>query len=85
MHPLIVTSYLGRDPSAVPSLVGLAELLAIPVVEAMAYHVNFPARQPAARRLPVSQRVAEPAARPGRRGLGDRQRRALDPGGEPAV
>lgn len=45
-HPLIVTSYLGRDPSAVPSLVELAELLAIPVVEAMAYHVNFPHDNP---------------------------------------
>ena len=45
-HPLIVTTYLGRDPSAVPSLVGLAELLAIPVVEAMAYHVNFPYGNP---------------------------------------
>jgi acetolactate synthase-1/2/3 large subunit len=45
-HPLIVTSYLGRDPSAVPSLVTLAELLAVPVVEAMAYHVNFPFGHP---------------------------------------
>jgi len=45
-HPLIVTSYLGRDPSAVPSLVSLAELLSIPVVEAMAYHVNFPYDHP---------------------------------------
>ena len=45
-HPLIVTSYLGRDPSAVPSLVSLAELLAIPVVEAIAYHVNFPYDHP---------------------------------------
>jgi len=45
-HPLIVTSYLGRDPSAVQKLVELAELLAIPVVEAMAYHVNFPAGHP---------------------------------------
>lgn len=45
-HPLIVTTYLGRDPSAVPALVDLAELLAIPVVEAMAYHVNFPDDNP---------------------------------------
>ena len=29
-----------------PSLVRLAELLAIPVVEAMAYHVNFPHDNP---------------------------------------
>jgi acetolactate synthase-1/2/3 large subunit len=45
-HPLIITSYLGRDPAAVPGLVELAELLAVPVVEAMAYHVNFPAGHP---------------------------------------
>jgi acetolactate synthase-1/2/3 large subunit len=45
-HPLIVTTYLGRDPSAVPSLVDLAELLAVPVLEAMAYHVNFPHDNP---------------------------------------
>jgi acetolactate synthase I/II/III large subunit len=44
--PLIVTSYLGRNPAAVPSLVDLAELLAIPVVEAMAYHVNLPHDNP---------------------------------------
>jgi acetolactate synthase-1/2/3 large subunit len=44
--PLIVTSYLGRNPAAVPSLVDLAELLGIPVLEAMAYHVNFPANHP---------------------------------------
>ena len=45
-NPLIVTSYLGRDPHAVPKLVELAELLAIPVLESMAYHVNFPATHP---------------------------------------
>jgi acetolactate synthase I/II/III large subunit len=45
-RPLIVTSYLGRNPAAVPSLVALAELLAIPVIEAMAYHVNFPFDHP---------------------------------------
>ena len=32
-HPLIITSYLGRNPDAVPALVELAELLAIPVLE----------------------------------------------------
>jgi len=42
-RPLVVTSYLGRDPAAVPRLVELCELLAIPVLESMAYHVNFPA------------------------------------------
>ena len=38
-----MTSYLGRNPAAVPTLVELCELLAIPVLESMAYHVNFPA------------------------------------------
>ena len=41
-HPLIITSYLGRHPDAVAVLVELAELLAIPVIESAAFHVNFP-------------------------------------------
>ena len=41
-NPLIVTSYLGRHPDAVPALVELAELLAIPVLESAAFCVNFP-------------------------------------------
>ena len=45
-HPLIVTSYLGRNPAAVPALVELAELLAIPVLESAAFHVNFPGDHP---------------------------------------
>ena len=45
-RPLVVTSYLGRNPGAVPKLVELCELLAIPVLESMAYHVNFPADHP---------------------------------------
>ena len=45
-YPLIVTSYLGRNPAAVPKLVRLAELAGIRVIEAMAYHVNFPAGHP---------------------------------------
>ncbi|HEU5392681.1 MAG TPA: thiamine pyrophosphate-requiring protein [Streptosporangiaceae bacterium] len=45
-HPLIVTSYLGRNPEAVPALVDLAELLAIPVLESAAFHVNFPGDHP---------------------------------------
>jgi len=45
-HPLIVTSYLGRNPDAVPSLVKLAELLATPVLESAAFHVNFPGDHP---------------------------------------
>ena len=45
-RPLIVTSYLGRNPSAVPALVELAELLAIPVLESCAFCVNFPSGHP---------------------------------------
>ncbi len=45
-HPLIVTSYLGRNPDAVPALVELAELLAIPVLESAAFRVNFPGDHP---------------------------------------
>jgi acetolactate synthase-1/2/3 large subunit len=45
-HPLIVTSYLGRNPDAVPGLVQLAELLAIPVLESAAFCVNFPGDHP---------------------------------------
>jgi acetolactate synthase I/II/III large subunit len=43
--PLIVTKYLGRNPEAVSSLVELAELLAIPVVQQLSY-VNFPTDHP---------------------------------------
>ncbi|PLS18599.1 acetolactate synthase [Bacillus sp. M6-12] len=45
-HPLIVTSYLGRNPDAVNELVKLSERLAIPVIEAVPYYVNFPSDHP---------------------------------------
>jgi acetolactate synthase I/II/III large subunit len=45
-HPLIVTSYLGRHPDAVPVLVELAEMLAIGVLESAAACVNFPGDHP---------------------------------------
>jgi len=45
-RPLIVTSYLGRNPDAVPALVELADLLAMPVLESAAFHVNFPGDHP---------------------------------------
>ena len=44
--PLIVTSYAGRNTDAVAELVRLAELLAIPVVEANQSYMNFPADNP---------------------------------------
>ncbi|WP_300604426.1 thiamine pyrophosphate-requiring protein [Trebonia sp.] len=45
-HPLIITGHLGRDPEAVPKLVDLAGLLAIPVIESAAFRLNFPADHP---------------------------------------
>jgi acetolactate synthase I/II/III large subunit len=45
-HPLIVTSYLGRNPDAVPVLVELAEMLGIGVLESAAFCVNFPGDHP---------------------------------------
>lgn len=45
-RPLVVTSYLGRDPAAVAGLVRLCERLAIPVVESVPSYMNFPATHP---------------------------------------
>ncbi|MED4226922.1 thiamine pyrophosphate-requiring protein [Neobacillus cucumis] len=45
-HPLIVTSYLGRNTKAVSELVKLSEKLAIPVLESVPNYVNFPAYHP---------------------------------------
>lgn len=44
--PVIVTSHLGRDRSAVPVLADLAETFSIPVVQAGASAVNLPASHP---------------------------------------
>ena len=44
--PLVVTSYLGRDPAAVPELVRLCELAAIGVLESVPAAVNFPDDHP---------------------------------------
>ncbi|MFD0801327.1 thiamine pyrophosphate-requiring protein [Streptomonospora algeriensis] len=45
-NPLIVTSYLGRDPRAVDQLQRLAEHLAAPVLESVPMRLNFPADHP---------------------------------------
>ena len=45
-RPLLITSYLGRDPGAVDDLVALCELLAIPVIESVPEFLNFPAGHP---------------------------------------
>lgn len=44
--PLVVTSYLGRNPAAVDALLRLCERLAIPVLESVPSYVNFPATHP---------------------------------------
>jgi acetolactate synthase I/II/III large subunit len=44
--PLVVTSYLGRDPAAVPALAKLCELAAIGVIESAPARLNFPADHP---------------------------------------
>jgi acetolactate synthase I/II/III large subunit len=44
--PLVVSSYLGRDPAAVPELVRLCELAAIGVIESVPMRVNFPDEHP---------------------------------------
>jgi acetolactate synthase-1/2/3 large subunit len=59
-HPLIITGHLGRDPEAVPKLVDLAELLAIPVIESGAFRVNFPADHPMHRGWQFTTREQNP-------------------------
>jgi acetolactate synthase-1/2/3 large subunit len=44
--PLIVTSYLGRDPAAVAGLTALCELAGIGVLESVPMRMNFPAGHP---------------------------------------
>jgi acetolactate synthase I/II/III large subunit len=45
-NPLIVTSYLGRNPDAVKELVRLSERLSIPVIESVPNYMNFPSNHP---------------------------------------
>ena len=44
--PLIITSHIGRSPSAAESLLSLANLLAIPVISSCPSAVNIPASHP---------------------------------------
>ncbi|KAH8920557.1 thiamine diphosphate-binding protein [Atractiella rhizophila] len=44
--PVIVTSYLGRDPKAVPVLGALAKFLQIPVFQSCPTHMNLPHSHP---------------------------------------
>lgn len=45
-RPLVVTSYLGREPEAVPLLTALCRKLAIGVLESVPSALNFPAADP---------------------------------------
>jgi acetolactate synthase-1/2/3 large subunit len=45
-NPLIITTCLGRNEEAVAELVQLSEKMAIPIVEAGPYYVNFPSNHP---------------------------------------
>jgi acetolactate synthase-1/2/3 large subunit len=45
-RPLVVTSYLGRNPAAVAELVKLAHRLGIAVLDNVPNHMNFPADDP---------------------------------------
>ena len=46
-YPLVVTSYLGKNPKAVPLLVQLCDRLSIAVHESCPSAMNFPASHPA--------------------------------------
>ena len=46
-HPLVVTSYLGKNPKAVPLLVELSNRLSVAVHESCPSAMNFPASNPA--------------------------------------
>ena len=41
-RPLVIASYAGRQPEAVPALVALSEALHLPVLEPSASYLNFP-------------------------------------------
>src|SRR5699024_7495682 len=41
-HPLVITSYIGKNKNAVPKLVEFCERMAIPVVESVSSYMNFP-------------------------------------------
>lgn len=45
-RPLVVTSYLGRNPAAAAQLAGLCRRLGIGVLESVPNYVNFPAADP---------------------------------------
>src|SRR5699024_3207682 len=44
--PLIITSYLGKNPLAVKELVKMSEILSVPVIESVPNYMNFPSDHP---------------------------------------
>jgi hypothetical protein len=75
--PLIITGHLGRDPEAVPALVGLCDLLAIGVLESASSRMNFPAGHPMHLGWHFTTVEQNQAPRRGGRHPGARQRRPL--------
>lgn len=45
-NPLVITSYLGKNKDAVGELVKFCEALAVPVIESVPNHMNFPSTNP---------------------------------------
>jgi len=45
-NPLIITSYLGKNPSAVDELVKFSGTLSIPIIESVPNYMNFPSDHP---------------------------------------
>lgn len=60
-HPLVVTSYLGRNPAAVEALVRLARRLGIAVLESVPSAMNFPADDPLYQGCQWNEPVQNPA------------------------
>jgi acetolactate synthase-1/2/3 large subunit len=60
-RPLVVTSYLGRNPLAVEALVELCELLGVGVLESVPSYMNFPCDHPCYQGQQGNEKVLNPA------------------------
>ena len=79
-NPLVVTSYLGRDPAAVAALTELCELAAIGVIESVPMRMNFPADHPLHLGYQWNHPGQNPVLAEADVMLVRGQRRAVDPG-----
>ncbi len=84
-RPLVVTSYLGRNPDAVAELVTLSRRLGVGGAGVGAELYELSGRRSDVPGQPVERSAAEPGARRGRSRPGARQRRAVDSDGQQAV